>query len=74
MLLNKWEISVETENLSGKEAVKMKCRVRAILGIDRFSECLEANSLSCPHALSFGYSMLCHHPQWQQMVTEDPEA
>jgi hypothetical protein len=45
-----------------------KCRVKRIGSIKEYADCLEPNSQSCAYAIRFGPMLLCHHPQWQQMV------
>lgn len=53
------------------EPVRKKCRVKPISGIKGFAVCLEPDAQVCPHSLSFGYTMLCYHPEWQQMMIID---
>jgi len=56
-----------------KAPTTKKCRIKPIPGIQGFAECHEPNAQSCHHSLSFGYTMLCYHPEWQQMMIVEGE-
>lgn len=50
-----------------------KCRVIEI-GIGDFAECAQWGTVSCEHAMPFGYSFLCMHPRVKVMIENTKKA
>jgi len=63
--------SMDTNETRGNRPAGRRCRTKAITDIKSFAECLEPGSQSCPHVIEFGYVTLCHHPEWQKMMSGD---
>ena len=45
-----------------------RCQVREIGGITAFCECMEEQADECPHVILFGFSRLCHYPEWKNFL------
>ena len=51
---------------------RKKCRIKPIPGITLFARCEEVEaSQSCSCSLVLHHSVLCRHPEWQQMMIVD---
>ena len=58
--------------MARKAAVRMpwdiaECRAQSIGGTG-LVDCLMEHGYRCPHAISFGYGVLCKHPDWRSIV------